>query len=86
MSSSEKVEAEKVRYLDLQQDLTNQHPVKLHLIDIPVKESRENVTMMYQDSRLLPWKSVIKNVGLGLKGNWKEKAEETLGSCWPAPI
>lgn len=34
--------------------------------------------MMYQDSRLLPWKRVIENVGLGLKGNWMEQAEEVL--------
>lgn len=34
--------------------------------------------MMYQDSRLLPWKKVIDNVGLGLEGNWKEKAEKAL--------
>lgn len=62
--------------------------------DIPVKESQENVTMMYQDSRLLPWKSVIKNVGLGLKGKWKEKAEETLDhvgllqykDVWPSTL
>lgn len=33
---------------------------------------------MYQDSRLLPWKKVIDNVGLGLKGNWKDEAEEAL--------
>ena len=25
--------------------------------------------MMFQDSRLLPWKTVIDNVGLGLKGS-----------------
>ena len=50
--------------------------------------------MMYQDSRLLPWKSVIKNVGLGLIGNWKEKAEETLDhvgllqykDVWPSTL
>lgn len=39
------------------------------------KESR----MMFQDGRLLPWKKVIKNVGLGIKGDWKKVALETLG-------
>ena len=29
----------------------------------------DEVRMMYQDARLLPWKSVINNVALGLKGN-----------------
>ena len=45
---------------------------------IASKQSNANVTMMYQDSRLLPWKRVVDNVGLGLDGNWKEKAEEVL--------
>ncbi|MBW8350871.1 ATP-binding cassette domain-containing protein [Bacillus sp. IITD106] len=44
----------------------------------PIKESDKSATMMYQDSRLLPWKTVLKNVGLGLKGDWKGKAEQTL--------
>lgn len=60
----------------------------------PIKESDAKVTMMYQDSRLLPWKSVLNNVGLGLKGNWKEKAEKTLEhvgllhfkDAWPSTL
>lgn len=34
--------------------------------------------MMFQDGRLFPWKTVLQNVGTGLKGNWKEKALSTL--------
>jgi sulfonate transport system ATP-binding protein len=30
--------------------------------------------MMFQDGRLLPWKKILYNVGLGLSGNWKNKA------------
>lgn len=45
---------------------------------VPAGESKAKLTMMYQDSRLLPWKKVIDNVGLGLEGNWKEKAEKAL--------
>lgn len=45
---------------------------------VPASESKAKLTMMYQDSRLLPWKKVIDNVGLGLEGNWKEKAEKAL--------
>lgn len=46
--------------------------------DKPIKESKSSARMMYQDSRLLPWKTVINNVGLGLNRSWKEKAEQTL--------
>lgn len=46
--------------------------------ETPIKEAKSNATMMYQDSRLLPWKKVINNVGLGLTGNWRKKAEQTL--------
>jgi sulfonate transport system ATP-binding protein len=50
------------------------------------------VRLMFQDARLLPWKRVIENVGLGLHGAWKEKALETLeqvglaerANDWPA--
>lgn len=45
---------------------------------VPAGKSKAKLTMMYQDSRLLPWKKVIDNVGLGLEGNWKEKAEKAL--------
>lgn len=33
---------------------------------------------MFQDSRLLPWKRVIDNVGLGLRGDWRAKARQAL--------
>ncbi len=42
------------------------------------KEAKTNVRMMYQDSRLLPWKKVIQNVGIGLAGDWETKAAHTL--------
>src|SRR3954466_13038125 len=28
--------------------------------------------IMFQDGRLLPWKRVLQNVGLGLKTDWRE--------------
>jgi sulfonate transport system ATP-binding protein len=62
--------------------------------EVTASQSTANITMMYQDSRLLPWKRVIENVGLGLKGNWIEQAEEVLESVglsslkdqWPSTL
>jgi len=55
---------------------------------------REDIRLMFQDSRLLPWKRVIDNVGLGLYGNWRKQAEEALAAVgladraneWPAAL
>ncbi len=55
---------------------------------------REDIRLMFQDSRLLPWKRVIDNVGLGLSGDWRKQAEEALGAVgladraneWPAAL
>ena len=56
--------------------------------------AREDVRLMFQDARLLPWKSVIDNVGLGLSGNWRPRALEALAEVglaerardWPAAL
>ena len=60
----------------------------------PLESAREETRLMFQDSRLLPWKRVIDNVGLGLKGNWRGKALEALEAVglsdraneWPAGL
>ncbi|CAH0185637.1 aliphatic sulfonates transport ATP-binding subunit [bacteria symbiont BFo1 of Frankliniella occidentalis] len=61
----------------------------------PLNEAREDIRLMFQDDRLLPWKSVIDNVGLGLKGKaWKEQALAALDAVgladrakeWPAAL
>ncbi len=44
----------------------------------PLDSAREETRLMFQDSRLLPWKRVIDNVGLGLKGDWRKKALDAL--------
>ncbi|MEP0983645.1 ATP-binding cassette domain-containing protein [Leptolyngbya sp. AS-A5] len=33
-----------------------------------------NARVMFQDARLLPWKRVLQNVGLGVRHRWKDKA------------
>ena len=61
----------------------------------PLSASRDDTRLMFQDARLLPWKSVIDNVGLGLRGkSWRKAALEALdavgladrASEWPAAL
>ncbi|MET3697180.1 sulfonate transport system ATP-binding protein [Bacillus oleivorans] len=54
------------------------------------KEAR----IMFQDGRLLPWKRILENVGLGLIGEWRPKAIEALRNVgledrlkdWPSKL
>ena len=60
----------------------------------PLATAQEATRLMFQDARLLPWKSVIDNVGLGLKGDWKAAATQALAAVglanraseWPAAL
>ena len=45
----------------------------------PPAEIQDDTRMMFQDARLLPWKSVIDNVGLGLKGQWHDACASGSG-------
>ena len=67
---------------------------ELHAGNAPLAEAREDIRLMFQDARLLPWKRVIDNVGLGLTGDWKSQALEALEAVglgerahdWPAAL
>ena len=60
----------------------------------PVRKHSRTVRVMFQDARLLPWKHVIENVGLGLQNDWRSKAEWALeqvglkerGGDWPSVL
>ena len=60
----------------------------------PLSNIQDDTRMMFQDARLLPWKTVIDNVGLGLKGSWRDEARQALAAVglenrageWPAAL
>ncbi|QIX94426.1 aliphatic sulfonates ABC transporter ATP-binding protein [Cedecea sp. FDAARGOS_727] len=60
----------------------------------PLRDSQDDTRLMFQDDRLLPWKTVIDNVGLGLKGSWHDAALDALAAVglenraseWPAAL
>ncbi|EKK4081864.1 aliphatic sulfonates ABC transporter ATP-binding protein [Cronobacter dublinensis] len=60
----------------------------------PLSDTQDDTRMMFQDARLLPWKTVLDNVGLGLKGNWQPAARRALDEVgladrtgdWPAAL
>lgn len=59
-----------------------------------LSESRDDSRLMFQEARLLPWKKVIDNVGLGLSGDWRPLARQALERVglaeraheWPAAL
>lgn len=60
----------------------------------PLADIQDDTRIMFQEARLLPWKSVIDNVGLGLKGDWRSAARQALAAVglenraaeWPAAL
>ncbi len=60
----------------------------------PLSHAKEDTRLMFQDARLLPWKKVIDNVGLGLRGTWRDDALQALATVgladraneWPAAL
>jgi sulfonate transport system ATP-binding protein len=58
----------------------------------PIDHKSGDVRLMFQEARLLPWMTVLQNVGLGLAGDWKPRAKAILRQVdlasraddWPA--
>ncbi|WP_445619825.1 ATP-binding cassette domain-containing protein [Kushneria sp. Sum13] len=69
-------------------------PHSAGIIDTNGHPLAEQTRLMFQDDRLLPWKSVINNIGLGLAGDWKARARDALAEVgllehadkWPAQL
>lgn len=59
-----------------------------------LKGLNTHARIMFQDGRLLPWKSVLKNIGIGLDGEWEDKAVHALRNVgledrsgdWPSKL
>ena len=53
-----------------------------------------DIRVMFQEARLLPWRSLLANVGIGLKGDWRAAALSALREVglqgrdhdWPAVL
>jgi sulfonate transport system ATP-binding protein len=67
---------------------------ELRLDDEPLAAGQEHVRLMFQEPRLLPWASVLDNIGLGLTGDWRARAKtllqdvglETRAASWPSTL
>jgi sulfonate transport system ATP-binding protein len=67
---------------------------EIHIGGKPVSGLQPNVRLLFQDARLLPWQTVISNVGIARGADWKIKATRALGDVglsgrendWPAIV
>jgi sulfonate transport system ATP-binding protein len=67
---------------------------ELRLDDRPLASAQADARLMFQEPRLLPWASVLENIGLGLTGDWRLRAKallqdvglENRAGDWPAAL
>jgi sulfonate transport system ATP-binding protein len=67
---------------------------ELRLDDEPLAAAQADARLMFQEPRLLPWASVLDNIGLGLTGDWRPGAKtllrevglENRAGDWPATL
>lgn len=60
----------------------------------PLRQMNKSARVMFQDARLLLWRRVLENVGLGLRHNWQAQAQWALEQVglsdrageWPAVL
>jgi sulfonate transport system ATP-binding protein len=48
------------------------------LDDKQLQGRNDQIRIMFQDARLLPWRNVLENVAIGLKGDWRTSATQAL--------
>jgi sulfonate transport system ATP-binding protein len=66
----------------------------LRLDEKPLAAAQAEVRLMFQEPRLLPWANVLDNIGIGLTGNWQDRAKtllrevglDTRAKDWPATL
>ena len=51
---------------------------EIHIGQEPVRGLNPHVKLLFQEARLLPWQTVLKNVGIARGENWQARAKEVL--------
>ncbi|MBC8049929.1 MAG: ATP-binding cassette domain-containing protein, partial [Chitinophagales bacterium] len=74
--------------------LTDTSAGAIHIDGKPVNGLQSTVRLLFQDARLLPWQTVISNVGIARASGWREVSKAALADVglagrendWPAVL